>query len=141
MPLGLGIVDVLRAIPPRIEVAGHGPTIRITAGSFDAALDYARQRLRAPTVLDGTLRHRFWPRVTLTVTTDPELAATAPPLEELRARIMSGAGRGEPVPDPAAPDVEHRHGVGLSVLEEIFADQEWRREAHGRIPAQRVTSD
>ena len=67
MPLGQGIVEVLRAIPPRIEVTGHGPTLRITAGSFDAALDDARERLDEPAVLDCELRYRFWPRVTLTV--------------------------------------------------------------------------
>lgn len=129
MPLGLGIVEALRAIPPRIEVTGHGPTVRITAGSFDAVLDYARECYDAPAVLSCDVRHRFWPRITLTVTTDPELAGSAPPLAELRRR--------------AEQQVEQREAVlrepGLTTLEEIFDRQERQRQA--RIPAQRQDED
>lgn len=159
MPLGQGIVEVLRAIPPRIEVAGHGPTLRITAGSFDAALADARERLDDPVVLDCELRHRFWPRVTLTVTTDPELAATAPALEVVRQRAVqqeeaaraarapahraeSGAHRGEPEPEEACGQPGGTTGTGLAMLEEIFADQETaRHERAGRIPRQRRDAD
>ena len=153
MPLGLGIVEVLRAIPPRIEVTGHGPTVRITAGSFEAALDYARERFDAPGVLGCEVRHRFWPRVTLTVTTDPDLTGSAPPLEEVRVeaeqqaaalrehrrpahRAGAGAHRADP-PAHMAADPEPRDELGLSTLEEIFAGQERRRQERARIPAQR----
>lgn len=165
MPLGQGIVEVLRAIPPRIEVTGHGPTLRITAGSFDAALDDARERLDDPVVLDCELRHRFWPRVTLTVTTDPELAATAPALEVVRQRAVQQeeaaraarvpAHRAEPAthraePEPEEPQPEEPSdqefggatGTGLAMLEEIFADQETaRHQRAGRIPRQRRDTD
>ena len=165
MPLGQGIVEVLRAIPPRIEVAGHGPTLRITAGSFDAALADARERLDDPVVLDCELRHRFWPRVTLIVTTDQELAATAPALEVVRQRAVQqeeaaraarvpahraapGTHRAEPEPEepsgqqPAGQGREGATGTGLAMLEEIFADQETaRHERAGRIPQQRRDAD
>ena len=160
MPLGQGIVEVLRAIPPRIEVTGHGPTLRITAGSFDAALDDARERLDDPVVLDCELRNRFWPRVTLTVTTDPELAATAPPLEVVRQRAVQqeeaaraarvpahraepGTHRAEPEPEePSGQEPEGATGTGLAMLEEIFADQETaRHQRTGRIPHQRRDAD
>ena len=160
MPLGQGIVEVLRAIPPRIEVTGHGPTLRITAGSFDAALDDARERLDDPVVLDCELRNRFWPRVTLTVTTDPELAASAPPLEVVRQRAVQQeeaaraarvpAHRAEPRTHGAEPEPEESSGqepegptgTGLAMLEEIFADQETaRHQRAGRIPRQRHEAD
>lgn len=133
MPLGQGIVEVLRAIPPRIEVAGHGPTVRVTAGSFDAALEYVRERYDEAVVLDCSLRHRFWSRVTLTVTTDPELARAALPLDAVREQVeqQQTALREarEPIPRPER---------GWSTLEEIFAGQEQRRqERAARIPTQR----
>jgi hypothetical protein len=149
MPLGQGIVEVLRAIPPRIEVTGHGPTVRVTAGSFDAALAYARECYDDPAVLGCELRYRFWPRVTLIVTTDPELAGSAPPLDELRERLQTeeaglrasrgahragpGTHRAEPEPARPAPSTE----PGLSTLEEIFAHQELQRQERARIPTQR----
>jgi len=159
MPLGLGIVEVLRAIPPRIEVTGHGPTVRITAGSFDAALDYARECYAAPAVLACELRYRFWPRVTLTVTTDPGLAGSAPPLEELRGQLEQkeaalraargpahraepGIHRAEPETSPRVePETSSRVAPGLSTLEEIFAHQEQQRQDRARIPAQRHDAD
>lgn len=156
MPLGLGIVEVLRAIPPRIEVTGHGPTVRITAGSFEAALDYARERFDAPGVLGCDVRHRFWPRVTLTVATDPELAGSAPPLEEVRAQAerqaaalaqhrrpahRAGAGaRRVTLPAHVGADPEQVPGPGFSTLEEIFAGQERQRQERARIPDQRRSS-
>ena len=151
MPLGLGIVEVLRAIPPRIEVTGHGPTVRITAGSFDAALDYARECYDAPAVLDCELRYRFWPRVTLTVALDPELAQAAPPLEELRrqaeeqeAALRAARGpahRAGPASHRAEPEAAVEVEPGLSTLEEIFAHQELRRQERSRIPVQRRGAD
>lgn len=159
MPLGLGIVEVLRAIPPRIEMTGHGPTVRITAGSFDAALDYARERFDAPAVLECDVRHRFWPRVTLVVTTDPGLAGSAPPLEELRRRAAEqeavlresrrpahragpGAHRAAAVAAPAAaPTASPVADPGYSTLDEIFEHQERQRLERARIPAQRQHAD
>lgn len=146
MPLGRGIVEVLQAIPPRIEMTGHGPTFRITAGSFDDALAYARGRFVDPAVIDCEVRDRFWPRVTLTVTTDPAAAASGPSLEELRdraerrsadlglsrgrgRRTAVGAHRDEPEAEAAEP--------GLAILEEIFAHQEQQRQERARIPMQR----
>ena len=157
MPLGLGIVEVLRAIPPRIEVTGHGPTVRITAGSFDAALDYARECYEAPAVVACELRYRFWPRVTLTVALDPELARSAPPLEELRRRAEEreaalraargpahradpGSSRTEPGM-AVEPEMAGEGEPGLSTLEEIFAHQELRRQERYRIPVQRHGAD
>jgi len=155
MPLGQGIVEVLRAIPPRIEVTGHGPTVRITAGSFDAALDYARERFDAPVVLDCSLRHRFWPRVTIVVTTDPGLVRSAPPLEELRRRAAQQEGqlRATRAAAHRAEGGSHRAATtqpgaatepgdpGWSTLEEIFEGQELRRqERAARIPTQRRDS-
>jgi hypothetical protein len=155
MPLGQGIVEVFRAIPPRIEVTGHGPTVRVTAGSFDAALGYARECYGDPAVLGGELRYRFWPRVTLTVTTDPDLAGSAPPLEELRDRLQQqeaglrasrgahragpGTHRAEPgaAPSGPLPGPGSSPEQGLSTLEEIFAHQELQRQERARIPTQR----
>lgn len=152
MPLGQGIVEVLRAIPPRIEVTGHGPTVRITAGSFDAALDYARERFGDPVVLDCSVRHRLWPRVTLVVTTDPVLARTAPPVEDLRRRAAQQEGQLGENRSAAhrAEDGSHRATAhdggdlepGWSTLEEIFERQERRRqERAARIPTQRRAGD
>ncbi|HEX4976997.1 MAG TPA: hypothetical protein VFV40_03930 [Nocardioides sp.] len=161
MPLGQGIVEVLRAIPPRIEVTGHGPTVRITAGSFDDALHYARERYDAPAVLGYELRHRLWPRVTLTVTTDAGLARSAPPLEQLRQeaahqgaveqspsavrRRRAGAHRAGAGPHPAGETAGTAEPEavepGLSTLEEIFADQERRRLERVRVPEQRRGAD
>jgi hypothetical protein len=153
MPLGLGIVEVLRAIPPRIEVAGHGATVRITAGTFDAALDYAREVYDAPVALQVEVRNRFWPRVTVTVTTDPDRAAAAPPTQELRVRAerLAALTRGTRAPmhrsDPASrtpetpvPSPTHDE-AGFSMLEEIFAHQEQLRQERARVPAQRHRPD
>ena len=86
MPLGRGIVEVFEAIPERIEVSGHRPTWRVTGGSFEAAFDYAREAFGGVAVVAREDRGRWWPRVTLTVTVDPALVATAPPLGFVRRR-------------------------------------------------------
>ena len=91
MPLGRGIVEVFEAIPERIEVSGHGPTWRVTGGSFESALAFAQEAFGDTVVVAREDRSRWWPRVTLTVTQDPELAAEAPPVETFA--------------DAAAPDV------------------------------------
>jgi hypothetical protein len=83
MPLRQGINELVEAIEDRIEVAGRAPTWRVTAGSFESAMSYAREAYHDPVVVDRSDQHRLWPRVTLTVTTDPVLARSAPPLEQL----------------------------------------------------------
>jgi outer membrane biosynthesis protein TonB len=80
MPLGREIVELLEAIPDRIEVSGTGPTWRVTGGSFDSVVSWANDAFDDPVVIAREDRSRWWPRVTLTVTTDPGLAAEAPPL-------------------------------------------------------------
>ena len=52
MPLGQGIEEMWDAVRDRVEVSGHGPTWQVTAGSFDAALAYARERFGDPVVLE-----------------------------------------------------------------------------------------
>lgn len=131
MPLGRGIVEVFEAIPERIEVSGHGPTWRVTGGSFDAVMSYAREAFGDTVVLDREDRSRWWTRVTLTVTKDPQLAGEAPPVETF-ADPEPPAVDNEPAPvadvDPESFD---------SALEEIFAHQEELRSARRRIPEQR----
>lgn len=115
MPLGQVIAEMWDAVRDRIEVSGKGPTWQVTAGSFDSALAYARTRFGDPVVLGRTDRDRWWPRVTLTVTTDAALAASAPRLEDLTWPV----------------------GALPSSLEVIFAHQEEGRVAPLRIPEQR----
>jgi hypothetical protein len=132
MPLGQGISEMWDALRDRVEVAGHGPTWEVTAGSFESALAYARERFGDPAVLDRSDRDRFWPRVTITVTTDDTLGASAPPLEEMAVPQVPG----QPTRDDAAdaePPVDSEPPVGSgtlpSSLEAIFAHQEAQRRA------------
>ncbi|QWZ08280.1 hypothetical protein KRR39_23705 [Nocardioides panacis] len=115
-------MEVFEAIPERIEVSGHRPTWRVTGGSFEAALDYARDAFGGSAVVAREDRGRWWPRVTLTVTVDPALVAAAPPLGSFDT--------GEPEPSVPDPDIP-------LALERMFAHQEERRMARLRIPAQR----
>lgn len=110
------------AVRDRVEVSGHGQTWRVTAGSFEAALEYARSRFGDPVVLRREDRNRWWPRVTLTVSTDP--AASAPPLEEL-ARPVVPPQRQRPAGSPEDMPTS---------LEAIFAHQEELRVARQRTP-------
>ena len=103
VPLPRGISALVEAIEDRIEVAGHAPTWRVTAGSFESALAFAREAYDDPVVVDRSDHHRLWPRVTLTVTTDPALAATAPPLEELVRPRIPEQPRGAHDADEAPP--------------------------------------
>lgn len=137
MPLGRGIVEVFEAIPERIEVSGHEPTWKVTGGSFEAVLDYTSKAFGETAVLGREDRARWWPRVTLTVTTDPALMAAAPPPgtfehqvepEPTPVTVVQDAGEQE----PAADDDSF-----LSALEEIFTHQEELRSARRRIPQQR----
>ncbi|MGH3444970.1 MAG: hypothetical protein ACRDPB_06310 [Nocardioidaceae bacterium] len=133
MPLGQGILDAVAAIPIRIELSGHGPTWQVSAGSFEDAWGYARERFGEPTVLARHDRGRWWPRVSITVCTDPGLAATAPSLETLSgppaARHRSSAEASEGSPNTSGPPP--------STLEEIFTHAEQARRERLGIPEQR----
>jgi hypothetical protein len=116
MPFPRGISALVESIEDRIEVSGHAPTWRVTGGSFESALSFARAAYDDPVVLERSDHHRFWPRVTLTVTQDPALAAGAPPLEELvRPRIPEQPRGAHERIEAAAPPVL----LALS-LEELF---------------------
>jgi hypothetical protein len=139
--LGRAFLEVIEAIPDRIEVSGHEPTWKVTGGSFDAAAAFADEAFDGAVVVARRDRDRWWPRVTLTVTTDPELAATAPPRDELAAEPVP-----EPEPDPepdlqGGPEPVRGDEAGAeppeSVLEDMFAYQEDVRLARQRVPEQR----
>jgi len=137
MPLGTGIGEMWKAVQDRIEVDGHDPTWQVTAGSFDSALAYARARFGDPAaVLARTDRGRRRPRVTLTVTTDPALAASAPLLEELALPPGSHQEEHEKMVGRESDIPEQRANSPLpSSLEAIFAHQEELRLARQRVPA------
>lgn len=133
MPLGKGIAEVFGAIPERIEVSGHEPTWKVTGGSFESVLAFAREAYGETTVVAREDRSRWWPRVTLTVTRDPVLAAAAPDLATFATPVVpeqAAAHRLDPTED--APSF-------VSALEEIFAHQEELRQARRGIPQQRVS--
>ena len=149
--LGRALLEVIEAIPDRIEVSGHEPTWKVTGGSFDDAAAFADEAFAGSVVVARRDRDRWWPRVTLTVTTDPDLAATAPPRDELAARPEPEPDPEpdpEPEPPPAPqpvrqpepePAVEGEAGAEPpgSVLEDMFAYQEDVRLARQRVPEQR----
>jgi hypothetical protein len=145
MPLGQGIAEILEAIPARIEVSGHGATWRITGPSFDAVVDYAEECFDEPTVLSCHRRDRLWPRVTLTVTTDPARAGGAPPLDELRthaaphtgARSTGGGRTSSRAAGRRARRAAQVDGMPPS-LDSIFERQEAERAARRQaMPRQR----
>jgi hypothetical protein len=150
MPLGREIVELLEAIPDRIEVSGTGPTWRVTGGSFDSVVSWANDAFDDPVVIAREDRSRWWPRVTLTVTTDPGLAAEAPPLAAFTEPDRPEPQSAEPAsPEPESPEPEvivpeapaaapePTTDEELSPLEEIFASQEAARVAR-RFPEQRA---
>ena len=153
MPLGKGIVGMLSAVQERIEVSGQTPTWRVTGASFDQALAYAREAWDDPVVLARESSGRWWPRVTITVTTDPLVAATAPSLEDLAAmedRLLPrqrGSAEVLVVPEapgpepavPARPSADFSSGL-LVTLDEIFEHQEALRVSRG-VPQQRSSAD
>lgn len=122
MPLGQGIGEWWEAFRDRVEVDGHESTWQVTAGSFESALAYSQERFGEPSVLARRDHGRWWPRVTLTVTTDPTLADSAPPLEEIAA-IVVPAQRAHIGTEPATQPVRRVDPLPSS-LEEIFAHQE-----------------
>ncbi len=115
MPLRRGIVEVFEAIPDRIEVSGHEPTWQVTGGSFESVLTYAKEAFDDPVVLARQDRARWWPRVTLTVTKDPALAAEAPDLETLAHPEPPAPVEPEPEPvaveEPAASTATEPHAA------------------------------
>lgn len=136
MPLGQGIGEMWQAVRDRVEVDGHDLTWHVTAGSFDSALEYARARFGDPVVLARSDRGRRWPRVTLTVTTDPALAASAPPLAEIAVPPSLQEDEHETVVERESDIPEQRADSLLpSSLEAIFAHQEELRLARQRVPA------
>ncbi|HSE09251.1 MAG TPA: hypothetical protein VLB29_11355 [Nocardioidaceae bacterium] len=131
MSLGQGIGELWEAVRDRVEVSGEEPTWEVTAGSFDSALTYARERFEQPVVLARRDRARWWPRITLTITTDPALAAGAPPLEDLAQPFIPEQAVPQVAEDETAPD---RANLLPSSLEAIFAHQEELRVARQRVP-------
>src|SRR5690349_668258 len=134
MPLGQGILEVLEAIPQRIEMSGHAPTWRITGPTFEAVWAFAQEALDEPVAIDREDRARWWPRVTLTVTTDPALAASAPSMAELRKPVVPEQVRKE---RPVAMWNDEDYAESFSPLEEIFVHQEEVRAARKAVPEQR----
>ena len=126
---------MVEAVRDRVEVASHGDTWHVTAGSFDGALAYARERFDEPVVLSRKDRGRWWPRVTLVVTEDRSYAASAPSLDELAHPVVPAAPTVDDVPEDVA------RGVGDSdmpaVLEEMFARQDGPPAGAHRVPRQR----
>ena len=135
MPLGKGIAEVFGAIPDRIEVSGHEPTWKVTGGSFESVLAFARKAYGETTVIAREDRSRWWPRVTLTVTRDPVLAANAPDLATFARPAVPGQARAR-YADPVTEDVPSF----VSVLDEIFAHQEELRLARREVPQQRASN-
>ena len=126
---------MVEAVRDRVEVSSHGETWHVTAGSFDGALAYARERFDEPVVLSRKDRRRWWPRVTLVVTEDHSYAASAPSLDELAHPDVPAAPTIDDVPEDAAS------GVGDSdmpaALEEMFARQDGPPAGAHRVPRQR----
>ena len=124
MPLGRVIAETVADLRDRVEVSWHDDTWHVTASSFESALGYVETRFEGAVVLARHDHGRRWPRVTLEVSTDPALAATAPPLGEL-------AHPPEPAPPQPAPTphVERAEPAPAAAsdlptdLEAIFASQ------------------
>jgi hypothetical protein len=130
--LGREVGELVEAIRNRVEVSEHGETWHVTAGSFESALAYARERFDDPVVLSRRDRTRWWPRVTLRISTDPARAQAAPPLEELARPVVPQ--QRAPVDDEAPEEPLDEHPVAGEVegrlpesLEAIFANQAARR--------------
>lgn len=146
MPLGQGMSQMAHAVRDRIEVSEGDGVWYVTAGCFESAVGYARERFGEPIVLARQDRSRWWPRVTLTVTTDPARAAEAPDLAELASpavpeqaspRRSLTTPEHEPhqetatdrAPEQAPDDLEPVAGEHASLppsLEALFARQEQR---------------
>jgi hypothetical protein len=138
MRLSRNILELLEAIPDRIEVSGQEPTWQVTGGSFDDVVSYANDAFDKPAVISRQDRSRWWPRVTLTVTTDPDLAAGAPPLAALADP--------QPLPVAGPVDTEQPSGEAEAALpdEDREAEEESVVEAVGPVhedPVDRPAED
>jgi hypothetical protein len=135
VPLGQEIGAMMGAVRDRVEVSSHDGTWQVTAGSFDDALAYARERFDAPVVLSRRDRGRWWPRVTLEITEDPACAASAPSLDELAHPAAPVEAAVADAPEALADD---RGDEGMpTVLEEMFARQDVSADGLPRVPRQR----
>ena len=125
MPLGRVIAETVADLRERVEVSWHHDTWHVTASSFASALNYVETRFDDAVVLARRDHGRRWPRVTLEVSTDPALAAKAPPLIELAHPPKPGAAL-LPVPmqsvEPAGLEPVATSGLPTD-LEAIFAEQ------------------
>ena len=128
--LGHGFAEMRDAVRERVEVSWHHETWHVTAASFESALAYARDRFDEPAVLSRKDRGRHWTRTTLEVTTDPDRAAEAPPLDELANPPAPPppppAPAASPVPAPRGHEVDGLPPVESELpeaLEAIFASQ------------------
>jgi hypothetical protein len=126
MRLSRNILELLEAIPDRIEVSGQEPTWQVTGGSFDDVVSYANDAFDKPAVISRQDRSRWWPRVTLTVTTDPDLAAGAPPLAALADP--------EPLPVAGPVDTEQPSGEAEAALPD--EDREAEGEVQGEVESE-----
>ena len=129
MPLGRVIAETVADLRDRVEVSWHHDTWHVTASSFQSALDYVEARFDDAAVLARRDHGRRWPRVTLEVSTDPALAAKAPPLTEL-AHPPKVAATPQPVPKPPIEPVEPAPVAASDLptdLEAIFAHQNGQR--------------
>ncbi len=125
MPLGRVIAETVADLRDRVEVSSHHHTWYVTASSFESALDYVETRFDDAAVLARRDHGRRWPRVTLEVSTDPALAAKAPPLDEL-AHPPRPAATPPPAPEQAADPVVSEPASAARLptdLEAIFASQ------------------
>ena len=138
MPLGQEIGAMVDAVRDRVEVSWHDGTWQVTAGSFDDALAYARERFDAPVVLSRRDRGRWWPRVTLEVTEDPAYAASAPSLDELAHPAAPTEDVVTDAPETVTDDLGDAGDAGMpTVLEEMFARQADPAVRAPRVPRQR----
>ena len=133
MGLGQGIAEMRDAVRDRVEVSWHHETWHVTAGSFESALAYARDRFEDPAVLSRKDRGRHWTRTTLEVTTDPDRAVEAPPLDELANPPAPPVPPADAYPAPADhgvdDDIEPVESELPEALEAIFANQDDRTYA------------
>ena len=129
MPLGRVIAETMADLRDRVEVSWHHDTWHVTASSFESALHYVETRFDDAAVLARHDHGHRWPRVTLEVSTDPALAASAPPLTALAQlpeptttlhpaqQAPNDPGQPQPLPEPVTAS-------GLPTdLEAIFAHQ------------------
>ena len=125
MPLGRVIAETVADLRDRVEVSWHHDTWHVTASSFESALHYVETRFDDAAVLARRDHGRRWPRVTLEVSTDPALAAKAPPLVDLAHPTKPDATL-DPAPEPPTEPLEPGPVSAAELpadLEAIFAEQ------------------